>query len=158
MVSYWRKIHPPAITAQEVAQADHVPGREVAKTVVLKADDRMILAVLRADQVIRFDRLQTAIGSRTLRLALESEFVNNFPGCERGAMPPFGKLFRMPVYCDRALAGQSEIEFNCGTHKDAIRMCFSEFDLLERPVLLDFAETMPAIRMIRWSPKEAVCK
>ena len=147
--SWWRKIHRPAFTAQELAQVDHVPGREFAKTVVLKADERMVLAVLPADQVIRFDKLAAELACKRLALASESEFSTKFPGCERGAMPPFGKLFGLPVFCDQSLAKQFEIEFNGGTHTEIIRMRFSEFDLLERPVILDFAEKSTGIRMTR---------
>jgi Ala-tRNA(Pro) deacylase len=148
-VTWWRRIHRPAFTAQETAQVDHVPGREFAKTVVLKADQRLVLAVLPADQVIRFDILAADLACKRLVLASESEFSTKFPGCERGAMPPFGKLFGLQVYCDLSLARQDEIEFNGGTHTEIIRMAFSEFDLLETPVILNFAEKPRRIRMTR---------
>ena len=148
-VSWLRKNHPRAITAQEVAQMDHVPGREVVKTVVLQADDRLIMAVLPADRWVRMDKLAEVLGCRRLALASESEFARKFPGCERGAMPPFGLLYGLPVFCDRSLARQPEIEFNGGTHTEIIRMRFSEFDVLERPVILDFAEKDHGIRMMR---------
>jgi Ala-tRNA(Pro) deacylase len=64
-------------------------------------------------------------------------------------MPPFGKLFGLQVFCDRSLARRSEIEFNGGAHTEIIRMRLSEFDLLERPIILDFAEKPAGIRMTR---------
>ena len=148
-VSFWRKLHPAAMTGQELAQAEHVPAREVAKTIVLEADGRLILAVLPVDYSVSFDKLQEGIPARDLRLVPEDEFASAFPGCEKGAMPPFGALFKMPVYCDERLARQEEIEFNGGTHREVVRMAFSEFDVLERPVVLNFAEKAPTIRIIR---------
>ena len=148
-VNWWRKIHPPSITAQETARVEHVPGKEFAKTVILKADDRFIMAVLPADRSIRFDKLQAGLACNRLAIASENEWAAKFPGCERGAMPPFGSLFGMTVFCDRSLERQFEIEFNGGTHAEIIRMRFSDFDLLERPILLEFAEKAYGIRMTR---------
>lgn len=139
-VSYWQKTHPVAYTSQEIAALDHVPGEELAKTVVLTADERLILAVLPADRIINMEALKKEIGCKKLMLAPEREFIERFPACQPGAMPPFGKLFGLPLYCDRSLSKELEIEFNAGTHMDTIRMNFSEFERLEAPVMLDFAE------------------
>jgi Ala-tRNA(Pro) deacylase len=141
-VSYWRKIHPLAYTAQELAQVDRVPGREIAKTVVLKADGRFVMAILPADLDINMELLKAELRCKHLVLASEQEFGPLFPNCELGAMPPFGGLFGMPVYCDRTLASRREIEFNGGAHTETLRMSFQEFELLERPVILDFAERL----------------
>ena len=139
-VSYWHRIHPVAFTAQELADVDHVSGRKVAKTVVLQADGHWVMAVLPADHAIDMEALQAGLHCKNLLLASEGEFVRLFPGCQPGAMPPFGKLFKLPLYCDRRLASQREIEFNGGTHTDSLRMWFSDFVKLEKPVVLDFSE------------------
>ena len=136
-VTYWRKARPRAVTSQEIAQLEHIPGRQFAKTVVLKADDRFVMAVLAADRAVCLDRLEAAMGCSRLRLASEGEFARLFPGCETGAMPPFGKLFGLPMVVDRDLSLQGEIEFNAGVHTEVFRMSFSEFELLERPMILD---------------------
>ncbi len=139
-VSYSHKTHDVAYTSQEIAEVERVPGAEFAKTVVLQADDRMILAVLPADHVIDFDILKRQVGCGQLSLASERQFTEKFPSCEPGAMPPFGKLFGLPLYCDSALARQAEIEFNAGTHTDAIRLTYPAFAKLEDPIMLSFSE------------------
>lgn len=138
--SYFHKQHGVAYTSQEVAQVEHVRGGEFAKTVVLQADDRMIFAVLPADRVINFEILKRHLGASKLSLAAESGFREEFPPCEPGAMPPFGKLFGLPVYCDSALAKQAEIEFNAGTHVDTVRMTYATFARLENPNVVSFSE------------------
>jgi Ala-tRNA(Pro) deacylase len=138
-VKYWQRTHPVAYSAQEIAAVDHIPGREMAKTVLLRADDRLILAVLSGDRVINFDVLKEALGCDKLMLASLEELRELFPGCWPGAMPPLGKLYGISVYCDKALARQLEIEFNAGTHIDTIRMPFSEFERLELPIVLNFS-------------------
>jgi Ala-tRNA(Pro) deacylase len=138
--SYSHKKHSVAYTSQEVAQVEHVPGGEFAKTVVLQADDRMIFAVLPADHVINFEVLKKHVGCSKLSLASEREFLEEFPGCEPGGMPPFGKLFGLPVYCDSELAKHAEIEFNAGTHVDSVRMTYAGFVKLENPEMVHFAE------------------
>jgi Ala-tRNA(Pro) deacylase len=138
--SYSHKKHSAAYTSQEVAQAEHVPGGEFAKTVVLEADDRMIFAVLPADHVINFEVLKRQLGCSKMSLAPEKEFLEKFPACEPGAMPPFGKLFGLPVYCDSTLSKQAEIEFNAGTHVDTVRMTYASFVKLENPTVVSFSE------------------
>ena len=139
-VSYSHKVHSVAFTSQETAEAEHIPGGEFAKTVVLQADERTILAVLPGDHVINFDVLKRQVGCGKLSLASEREFLEKFPSCEPGAMPPFGKLFGLPLYCDAALAKHGEIEFNAGSHADAIRMTYASLVKLEDPIMLSFAE------------------
>jgi Ala-tRNA(Pro) deacylase len=138
--SYSRKQHLVAYTSQEVAQAEHVPGAEFAKTVVLEADGRLIFAVLPADHVINFEVLKRQLGCSKMSLAPEKEFLEKFPACEPGAMPPFGKLFGLPVYCDSTLSKQAEIEFNAGTHVDTVRMTYASFVKLEDPTVVSFSE------------------
>jgi Ala-tRNA(Pro) deacylase len=136
---YWHKTHPVAYTAQEIAAVEHVPGRELAKTVVLKADNELILAVLPANRVVNMEALKRHIGCRRLELAAESEFKGRFGSSQTGAMPPFGGLFNVPVFCDNSIAADREIEFNAGTHVDTIRMTFTEFVRLERPEFANFS-------------------
>jgi Ala-tRNA(Pro) deacylase len=100
----------------------------------------MILAVLPGDHVINLDVLKKQVGCGKLSLASEKEFIEKFPACQPGAMPPFGKLFGLPLYCDSALAKQAEIEFNAGTHVDTVRMKYASFVNLENPVMLSFSE------------------
>src|SRR5213078_2692860 len=104
-----------------VASADHVPAREVAKTVVFVQENIMYgLAVLCADCVVDMHELRLLLDQPRLRLATERELAELFPECEIGAMPPFGSLFHMPVYVDGRLAGEEMIEFNAGTHQDVV--------------------------------------
>jgi Ala-tRNA(Pro) deacylase len=138
-VAYVHKTHPAAYTAQEIAAVDHISGSEFAKTVVLNADGRLVMAVLPADHVLNMQVMKGRIGCNKLALASEREFADRFEPCRPGAMPPLGRLFGFQVLCDRALAEKSEIEFNAGTHIDTIRMRFSEFAWLEQPVFTDFA-------------------
>ena len=147
--SYMHKKHPPAFTSQEIAQAEHVPGQQFAKTVILNTGNKLIMAVVPSDHIINIDTLKDEIGCDHLTLATEKDFIDAFPSCQPGAMPPFGKLFGLRVYCDKALAQQSEIEFNGGTHIDTIRMNFESFNKLENPLLLTFSEKRTGPRIAR---------
>lgn len=137
-VPYQHDVHRTAYTAQEVAAEEHVPGKIVAKTVVIKVDDGFAMAVLPAVQRVDLAALKTALGAREIRLATEFEFTGLFPDCDVGAMPPFGNLYGLPVYVDQALAADPEIVFNAGTHQDTIRMKFPDFARLVQPRVLSF--------------------
>lgn len=130
--------HPAAFTAQEVAQAAHISGAQLAKTVIVKIDGKMAMAVLPANQKVVLQDLRDITGVHDIQIAAETEFAHLFPGCEIGAMPPFGNLYGMEVYVSPEIAERDEILFNAGTHRDLIKMSFQDFENLVRPKILSF--------------------
>ena len=133
--------HSTSYTAQGVAAVMQISGKEMAKTVVLRAGeqgDETILAVLPGPRHVKLGKLSAAIG-KPVRLATELEFSALFPDCELGAMPPFGSLYDLPVYVDDSLAQDIEIVFNAGTHHDAVRMRYDDFLRLANPTVCSFA-------------------
>jgi Ala-tRNA(Pro) deacylase len=137
-VSYSVVEHPVAYTAQEEAAAAHVAGREWAKAVVCMVDDQPTMAVLPADRVVDFARFRTACGASSVRLASEAELQPLYSDCELGAMPPFGPLYKQPVLVDRSLTADPEILFNAGSHREAIRMRYRDFEELVKPTVAEF--------------------
>jgi Ala-tRNA(Pro) deacylase len=137
-VKYVLISHSPAFTAQEVAASAHVPGKEMAKTVVIKVDGEMALAVLPASFQVDFDLLKSATRAASVELAGEKEFQDTFPGCEVGAMPPFGNLYAMKTFVADSLAEDESIAFNAGSHTELIRMKFEDFRRIVQPVIVEF--------------------
>ena len=137
-IHYTLMSHSPAYTAQAAAATMHVPGKELAKSVVVTAGSQSALAVLPASFHVNLKKLGELLGKPT-RLASEQEFISLFQDCELGAMPPFGQLYKLPVFVDRSLEADEEIVFNAGTHRDAIRMRYADFKRLESPKVADFA-------------------
>lgn len=138
-VKYVTIRHSPAYTAQEVAASAHVPGREMAKTVMIKLDDDIAMAVLPASFHVDLDRLQEITGAKNVDLASEDEFKDLFPACEVGAMPPFGNLYDLRVFADASLAEDEEIAFESGSHSELIRLTYSDYVRLVEPVVVQFA-------------------
>lgn len=136
---YTMMSHSPAYTAQASAATMHIPGKELAKTVVLRSGEKTLLAVLPASYHVNLKRL-AALAGGTVRLASEQEFAGLFPDCEPGAMPPFGSLYNLPTYVDESLAADEEIVFNAGTHRDAIRMKYADLVRLAKPAVGAFAD------------------
>lgn len=132
-VKYTVISHSPAFTAQEIAESAHVPGKGFAKTVMVKIDGRMAMAVVPATCRVDLDLLREATGAGTVQLAGEDEFKYRFPGCAVGAMPPFGNLFDMEVFVAEPLREAEEIAFNAGTHSELIRLRYRDFEGLVRP-------------------------
>lgn len=128
--------HMKAFTAQEIAAAAHIPGKEIAKTVIVKLDNQMAMVVLPADHQLNFGILKETTGAKAVELASEEEFMNLFPGCEPGAMPPFGNLYDLAVYEDPALAEDKEIAFNAGSHTELMRLAHKDFERLVHPTML----------------------
>ena len=128
--------HDKAYTAQGVAKSAHIPGNEVAKTVMVMMDGRLAMAVVPAPRTVHVDRLRKAAGAVSVELAREADFLGDFPGCELGAMPPFGNLYHMEVFVDPRLAEDEEIAFNAGSHSEVIRMKYRDFERLVQPRLV----------------------
>lgn len=143
-VRYVVIVHSPAYTAQEIAAKSHVPGKELAKTVIINVDGKTAMAVLPASSQVDFDQLRRAIGAETVELAHEQEFKYRFPDCEIGAMPPFGNLYDMDVFVAEKLTEDEEIAFNAGSHSELIRMKYRDFERLVQPRVLRFSALMPA--------------
>ena len=131
--------HSPAYTAQEVAATAHISGKELAKTVMIKIEGKLAMAVLPASYKISFDQLKEALDVDDVKLAYEQEFMDKFPDCEVGAMPPFGNLYGLDVYVAESLAEDEEIAFNACSHTELIKMRFDDFEKLIKPIRLKFS-------------------
>jgi len=137
-VSYEVLQHPEAVTAQRIAQAEHVKGRHHAKVVMVKSGDQHLMMVLPADHQIDLDKAAKAIG-KAVSLGKEQEFKTLFSDCALGAMPPFGNLYGLPTYIERSLAEQDYIVFEAGTHTDAIKMSYRDYEKIVKPKVDDLA-------------------
>ena len=131
--------HSPAYTAQGIAALAHIPGKELAKTVIVKLDGKLAMAVLPATFQVDFGLLKRATKANTVELASEVEFKDRFPECEAGAMPPFGNLYGIDVFAEERLAEDKDIAFNAGSHKELIRLAWEDFQRLAKPTMARFA-------------------
>jgi len=135
-VKYVTIAHSPAYTTQEIAELTHTPGKELAKTVIVKIDGKLAMVVLPTTEKLRLDHLQQTLGTDKVELADENEFKDAFPDCEIGAMPPFGNLYGMDVFVSQALREDDEIAFNAGSHDELIRLPYAEYERLVHPTPL----------------------
>jgi len=130
--------HPKAYTAQRAAANAHIPGKNFVKTIVVKIDGKMALAVLPANDRIGFHEFARQLHARKVGLASEDEFRNHFPDSETGGMPPFGNLYNMETYISSDLVDIDEIAFNACNHIDTITMKFEDYNQLVSPVVVHF--------------------
>ena len=131
--------HSPAYTAQEIAAAAHVPGKALAKTVMVKVEGKMAMCVLPASYKVDFAELKRAAGVKDCELATEKEFQEYFPESELGAMPPFGNLYDMDTYVAESLRENEEIAFNAGSHSELIKMDYATYEKLVQPKVVKFS-------------------
>lgn len=136
--------HSLAYTAQGVAALTHIPGKDLAKTVIVKIDGKPAMAVVPASFRVDLRLLKKVTGAQTVELASENEFKGLFPECETGAMPPFGNLYGIDVYADERLAKDRDISFNAGSHRELIRLSWENFDRLVKPRIVDLTKTRAA--------------
>ena len=137
-VRYEIRHHPVAFTAQELAAIEGVKGHQHAKVVMAKAGAQLIMLVVPSDCRIDWERLSQLTGQPT-GLATEADFQAIFPDCEIGTMPPFGHLYGVVTYVDRAFTVNTGIACEAGTHSDALRMDYADYERLAQPIIADFA-------------------
>lgn len=126
-VPFERLSHPQAFAAQEVAYSLHISGKQLAKAVVLKADDNPVMVVLPASHRLSIKDLRGLLDVHRLEMTSETELAAIFPDCELGAIPPFGNLYGMAVWVDQACSDSEEIVFCAGSHIDCLRMKYSDY-------------------------------
>jgi len=139
--------HSKAYTAQGIAAITHISGKELAKTVIVKLDGDLAMAVLPASFQVDLEALRKATGVREAELANEHDFKRHFPDCETGAMPPFGNLYGIPVYVDETLTEDKEIVFNAGSHYELIKLAYKDFERLVKPEVMAFSSARAAYAM-----------
>ncbi|MCW9707471.1 aminoacyl-tRNA deacylase [Fodinibius salsisoli] len=128
--------HSPAFTAQEVAASAHIPGKDMVKTVIVKADGDMKMVVLPSTHNIDFDSIKDTLGADKVELATEEEFGDLFPDCELGAMPPFGNFYEMDTLVAEVLTEDEEIAFNAGTHNELVKMGYKDYEEVVKPQII----------------------
>ena len=144
-IKYLVITHSLAYTAQGIAALTHVSGKKLAKTVIVKIDGLLAMAVVPASLHVDLDRLRSLTGAQTVEIASEREFKDAFPDCETGAMPPFGNLYDMSVYADASLADNEEITFSAGTHRELVRMNWNDMVRLVNPLVAHLTHQRPAV-------------
>ncbi|OHC05849.1 MAG: deacylase [Planctomycetes bacterium RIFOXYB12_FULL_42_10] len=138
-IKYVTISHSRAFTAQETAASAHVPVKELAKTVLVKIDGKMAMAVLPASCKVDVDLLKKATRASTIEIASEKDFKDLFPDCEIGAMPPFGNLYGMEVFVTKSLTEDREIAFNAGSHRELVKLAYKDFEQLVKPKVITFS-------------------
>ncbi|QRK12727.1 YbaK/EbsC family protein [Archangium violaceum] len=142
-VPFLRHWHPRAITAQELAQALHVTGYRVAKSVIVRAGQQLWICLPPASETLDLKKVREALGVREVQLATEDDFANHFPDCELGAEPPFGHLYGLPVLMDESLGVAEDLLLRAGSHEEALEVSVEDFIALESPQMADIIHERP---------------
>jgi Ala-tRNA(Pro) deacylase len=135
---YQLVLHRQEFGAQRVAASIHLPGRDMAKVVVVKdeaGEFLMLVVPSHAHVDLAATARTTGRAGLGLRLANEKELAELFPDCEVGAMPPFGHLYGLPTYVDGCLRGEPEIFFPGGNHHELVAMSVRDYLGVARPVI-----------------------
>jgi Ala-tRNA(Pro) deacylase len=136
--------HSRAYTAAAIGAITHIPGKVIAKTVMVKLDGKLAMVVVPGSRHVNMATLKTTLGVNLALLVTEPEFAEAFPDCEVGAMPPFGSLYGLSVYVDETLTRDEEIAFNAGSHRELMRMRYEDFERLENPTVIDVVKKTTA--------------
>jgi Ala-tRNA(Pro) deacylase len=105
--------------AAEAAAAGMAPG-DVAKTVVLRDQEGVRLAVIPASHRLDLHKVKRELESKGLRLVTEPEMAAEFGDFEVGALPPFGPMFQALELVDERLLEHDRILCGGGDHAHGV--------------------------------------
>lgn len=118
--------HPHTGSSQETAEAAHISGDKLAKSVLMEDYRGYLMVVIPANHQAEFDQLDVEL-DRRLELATEEELADIFKDCEAGAIPPLGEAYGIDVALDDSLTGCDEIYFEAGDHTVLVHMSGEDF-------------------------------
>ena len=149
-VHYVSVEHSIAYTAKEIAERLKINGDQMAKTVMVTLDGCLSMVVLPSTCRIRWDRFMDAMGTELVALATEDEFMDRFPFCEVGAMPPFGELYDVPVYMYEGFDESGDIAFRAGNHHEVIKMKLYDYLDIAHPMTLNEGFAKIGVKKPSW--------
>jgi Ala-tRNA(Pro) deacylase len=107
-------------TAAAEARAAGMRPSDVAKTVVLRDQEGVRLAVIPASHRLDLHKVKRELGSKGLRLVTEQEMAEEFADFEVGAVPPFGPMFHALELVDERLLDHDRILCGGGDHEHGV--------------------------------------
>ncbi|MDI7861232.1 aminoacyl-tRNA deacylase [Rhizobiaceae bacterium n13] len=128
-VSYDTVSHHRTATTSQTAQAAHVPGSKLAKSVVIHHETGYVLAVVPSTHRIDLSSLQTTLDKR-LGLASEDEVALLFTDCDVGAAPPVGAAYGIPAILDESFKDANDVYFEGGDHRTLVHVSGRDFHQL----------------------------
>lgn len=154
-IFYQVQVHPETMTALETAEAEHICGKSLAKVVMVKNRGRDAMVVIPCDRNVDLLKLSNVLGTEDLEVSEEQEFSGLFPDCEPGAMPPFGRIYKIPCYADERLSLQKELYFNAGNHQETVKISVSDFLKYSKALIGDFSVPAECFARFRKAEKDA---
>jgi Ala-tRNA(Pro) deacylase len=118
--------HPRTSHSTHTAQAAHVPGERLAKSVVLEDGEKYLMAVVPATRSVDLGALHRRLG-REIGLATEEQVAKLFADCEPGAVPPFGQIYGIETILDEAFVDAEDVYFEGGDHRALVHVNGSDF-------------------------------
>jgi len=137
-IPYRISVHATAYTSQDLAAREHVPGKQVVKSVVVRVDGRLYLCALPATHRIDLERLREQLNATEVVIEEEHKLQEIFPDCELGAGPPIGKLYGLPTLMDLSLMQDEQVTFQAGNHTTAVTMSFRDYRRAADPEIANF--------------------
>ena len=142
-VSYKILEHEPVWTSEQAAVVRGYSPEEGmkrgAKAMIIRSEGRFYQFVLPGDKKLDFKAIKRILDTESASLATADE-VEKVIGCEPGAVPPFGTLFGIPMYVDKRLLENEEIDFNAGKHEITITMKAEDWVKVVKPVVEYFVQ------------------
>ena len=105
----------------------------------MKADKKPIMIVVPGDKKVDTSLFKKTYQIKDLEMAKPDE-VKTVTGVEIGAVPPFGNLFKIPLYFDKTIVDNETVFFNAGSHSKSISMKGLDLEKATKPIVGSFSK------------------
>jgi Ala-tRNA(Pro) deacylase len=120
-------MHTHTFSAGEIAKVAHIEPAKLAKAVLLRNEERYVLAAVPAARQVNPFAIRELLEGEMVTLAEEAEMPFIFRDCERGALPIVGAAFGVQTAVDDELLAASDVYFEAGDHEHLVHMTHDEF-------------------------------
>lgn len=131
--------HEPTPTSTDAARIRGTPIEQGAKAIVLRSEGRFLMCVLPGNRKIDFRKIKAILNSGSVSLATPDEVFKTVH-CKIGSTPPFGNIFKIPLYIEKSLLLNDSISFNAGLLTRSITMKTEDYLDVVKGIVEEFAE------------------
>ena len=139
-IDYEEIAHKTVYTAYDAAQTLKKELKEIAKNLLIKADNTYALVIVPADKKLDLNKIKKALSAKSVSIPKEKEMIRILK-IKPGAISSFGKLHKLETLIDKAMLNTKKAIFSTGSLTDSFFLKVKDFVQMEEAKLADIAMT-----------------
>ena len=129
-ITYKIEEHKIVYTSYDKSRTSGIDLKLIGKSLIIKADNEFVIVLIPGNKNLDKEKFKKTINairkkeggkaSKKVDFATERWIKNNLKGVKLGAIPPFGELFKLPVFVDKSILKNKKIYISGGSYNNSI--------------------------------------